>query len=339
LFSNAAVQAGDIATLYANAAVQAGILANLTYYANTNVAAYLTTYTGSISTLSITNDLTVGGNIYFNGNVTLISSNNLIVNDNIIYFANANPSNSLDIGLVGHFTANTYQHTGLVRQATSGQWKLFSNITPEPGNTIDFTNAVYDPIQTGNITSPTITDIYANLGVVSGSLTTLTSNAAVQAGNIAALFSNAAVQAGNIAVLQSNVTTIFANLGATAGNVSTIFANLGSVSGDLATLYANAALQAGNIASLTAAVNSGFTVTYETVAKNLNAYPYALNRSGTLLTSVSYTSPGGTITKAFTYSGSLVSSIAIYGGTLGYVYTKNLSYSGTTVTGASYSVL
>ena len=64
----------------------------------------------------------------------------------------------------GHFTdpLTGYQHTGLVRQASTNTWKLFSNVTPEPGGTIDFTNAVYDSIQVGNIISPTVDLLNAN---------------------------------------------------------------------------------------------------------------------------------------------------------------------------------
>jgi hypothetical protein len=108
----------------------------------------------STGTLTASGNVTILGNLTVNGNATTIFTNNLIVNDNIIYLANANPANSLDIGFAGHFTSNIYQHTGLVRQASSNSWKLFSNVIAEPGNTIDFTNAVYDPIQTGNITAP-----------------------------------------------------------------------------------------------------------------------------------------------------------------------------------------
>ena len=128
-----------------------------TNYSNVNLASYLG---GSVT---IGGNLTVQGNLFLTGNTTLVSTNNLIINDNIIYIANANPGSSLDIGLVGHFTSTAYQHTGLVRQATSNQWQLFSNVIAEPGATIDFTNAIYDDIRVGNITSPTITGINANV--------------------------------------------------------------------------------------------------------------------------------------------------------------------------------
>ena len=81
--------------------------------------------------------------------------------------------------------------------------------------------------------------------------------------------------------------------------------------------------------------------TYETLAQNVNAYPYVINRTGSTITDVTYTVGGNTIVKEFTYNGSgQIESIAIYGTPLGStVYTKNLTYSGTSVSSVSYSIL
>jgi hypothetical protein len=103
------------------------------------------------TSLTLTGDLSVTGNVYLSGNVTTLSSNNLSINDPLIYLAQDNPANLQDIGLVGHFTTDRYQHTGLVRDATDGVWKLFSNVSSEPTTTMDFTGAVYDTIQVGSI--------------------------------------------------------------------------------------------------------------------------------------------------------------------------------------------
>jgi hypothetical protein len=43
------------------------------------------------------------------------------------------------------------QHTGLIRDASANQWRLFSNVVPAPGTTVDFTNAIYDDLQLGNV--------------------------------------------------------------------------------------------------------------------------------------------------------------------------------------------
>ncbi len=111
-----------------------------------------------VGSVKISQDLSVSGNVYISGNTTTLSSNNLVINDSIIYLANNNPANLNDIGFVGNFTSGVYQHTGLVRDATDGVWKLFSNVVSEPTNTVDFSLAVYDSIRVGNVYG----DLYGN---------------------------------------------------------------------------------------------------------------------------------------------------------------------------------
>ena len=156
-------------------------------------AANGTTYFPEHKPVSITGNLTVG-NLFVTGNSTVINTNSYTVSDNIIQLADQNPADILDLGFVAHRTVNsTLQHTGLVRDASANTWRLFSNITSQPGTTIDFTNAVYDALQLGAISSPTITDIYSNLGaIVGGSVThanLITTNGLYWANGVSALTS------------------------------------------------------------------------------------------------------------------------------------------------------
>lgn len=110
-----------------------------------------TAYPGTNVSLTLTGNLTVG-NLTVNGNATYINTNSYVVDDNIIQMANANPGDTLDIGFAGHRTvASILQHTGLVRDASENTWKLFSNVIPQPGTTVDFTNAIYDDLTVGNL--------------------------------------------------------------------------------------------------------------------------------------------------------------------------------------------
>lgn len=129
-----------------------------------NNAVFVSPNIGSATgnTLTLSGDLSVSGNVYLSGNVTTLSSNNLSINDPLIYLAQDNPANLQDIGIVGHFTSSIYQHTGLVRDATDGVWKLFSNVAAEPTTTMDFTGAVYDTLQVGSITSSNAVFTVAN---------------------------------------------------------------------------------------------------------------------------------------------------------------------------------
>jgi hypothetical protein len=80
----------------------------------------------------------------------------------MIYLADDNPADTLDIGIVSAFTdAVRYQHTGLVRDASDGIWKLFANVVAEPTTTVDFTNATYANLKIGNLVA---TDISGQAG-------------------------------------------------------------------------------------------------------------------------------------------------------------------------------
>ena len=119
--------------------------------ANTKFNSSGGTITGSVT---INTDLSVGGNVYISGNTTTLNSVDMNVADPLIYMAQGNPSNLNDIGLVGHFTSDHYQHTGIVRDHTDSTWKFFSNVSTEPSTTVNFSeaNTIYDSIKVGGLT-------------------------------------------------------------------------------------------------------------------------------------------------------------------------------------------
>lgn len=102
---------------------------------------------GIAKKLYVGSDLTIGGNFTVNGTTTTISSANLELTDSLIYLAQGNSANSSDIGIVGHYTSTSYQHTGLVRSAVNNEWRLFSGVTEEPSTTITWTSAIYDDLR------------------------------------------------------------------------------------------------------------------------------------------------------------------------------------------------
>lgn len=105
-------------------------------------------FSGSVS---IDGNLEIGGSLNVAGSVTYINSANLTLEDSLIYLADGNISDLVDIGFVGSYNDGTYQHTGLARDASDDTWKLFKAVVPEPTETIDFTSAVYDDLKIGNL--------------------------------------------------------------------------------------------------------------------------------------------------------------------------------------------
>lgn len=138
----------DKAVVYANGVnILDGVAGT---YGNTEVAAYLA---GNVTT----GNLTVG-NLIVTGNSSVINTESYVVEDNIIQMANANPADTLDLGFVAHRTVGgILQHTGLVRDASAGNWKLFSNVVAQPGSTVDFTDVVYDSLQLSGLGASSVT--------------------------------------------------------------------------------------------------------------------------------------------------------------------------------------
>lgn len=84
--------------------------------------------------------------------------------------------------------------------------------------------------------------------------------------------------------------------------------------------------------------SGGLSDSFETVSKNLKAYPAAFTYTGDQLTSIAYTTDIGTITKTFTYSVGKLTQITLSGNLPSGISTiKTLTYSGDTLTSTSYS--
>jgi len=123
---------------------------------------------GTVASTALTADtatlggLTVSGNLTVNGTTTSVNSTNYTIDDPMIYIGDGNQSNVLDLGLVAAFNDGTYQHAGLVRDASDSVWKLFSGVTAEPGTTVDFTTYTKDGLEVGTLFATA-----ANIGNVS----------------------------------------------------------------------------------------------------------------------------------------------------------------------------
>jgi hypothetical protein len=96
-------------------------------------------------------DVNINGNLTIGGTTTTVNAVDLSIEDPLIYIGDGNQSNVLDLGIVGAFNNGTYQHAGLVRDASDGIWKLFSGVESEPTTVIDFTTYTRAPLEVGQI--------------------------------------------------------------------------------------------------------------------------------------------------------------------------------------------
>ncbi|NDH07427.1 hypothetical protein EBX93_16165, partial [bacterium] len=156
-------------------------------------------------------NLTVGGNLTVNGTTTTVNATDLSVTDPMIYMGDGNQSNSLDLGIVAAFNDGTYQHSGLVKDATDGVWKLFRGVTDEPTSTINFSQAQYETLKLGSLQSDS-----AAIGDVSNQeiqyLNGTTSNIQDQLDDKAP--SNSPTFTGTVTLPNDSIVTSFLNDGA-----------------------------------------------------------------------------------------------------------------------------
>ena len=140
------------------------------------------TSVGTLSSLTVngvsthTGNIDVTGNINVTGNLNYKNVTDLVVGDPLIYIGADNAGNLFDLGMIVAWNDGLYQHGGWVRDASDGVWKLFGNVVAEPTTVVDFTDAIYQPMQSGAITATTGTfSGNVSTGNVSGAIGTFTS--------------------------------------------------------------------------------------------------------------------------------------------------------------------
>ena len=114
---------------------------------NTNSSLYATKqYTDNnflaLSGGYITGDISIGGNLYLLGSATQISTEDIVLTNSLFYLASGNPSDIVDIGFVGYTSSlNLGQsYVGLIRDAFTKKWVLFSNLSAISGSDINIDN-------------------------------------------------------------------------------------------------------------------------------------------------------------------------------------------------------
>jgi len=161
------------------------------------------------SSQTITGDLSITGNLFIGGNTTSISANNLVVDDSLIYLANNNVSDTLDIGFVGSYynATSVHVHTGLVRDHESKQYYLFQGYAGNP----DINNDIV-PYSNNMVNATLVADLITSNLILGGvnAITTIstsynTANIAYSTANAGFAKANAALPNTTNAVFQGNL--------------------------------------------------------------------------------------------------------------------------------------
>ncbi len=91
-------------------------------------------------------------------------------------------------------------------------------------------------------------------------------------------------------------------------------------------------------ASIITISNPAEEPTFETVSKNIKAWPHTIHYTGGVVTSVVYTQGTQEIVKTFTYTSGNLTRISLSGDTPhGIALTKTLEYTGDNLTSVEYS--
>jgi archaellum component FlaC len=121
------------------------------------------TFTGN---MEIDGNLVVDGNLTVNGNTFSASSTNITIEDNLVQLAHQNPANTVDLGIVVAYNDGTAKHSGLVRDVSDNEWKLFRGVTDEPSTTVNFGQGTLDNLEMANLVAAGITATSATIGGV-----------------------------------------------------------------------------------------------------------------------------------------------------------------------------
>ena len=108
---------------------------------------------------NIAGNVNIAGTIAFSGGGTTVQTANIAVVDPAIFVADANAANTLDFTFAGKYVSGSTKYTALTKKASDGIWNFVSGLTAKPGNTVDYTSAVYDTLKFGQAlvqTAPTL---------------------------------------------------------------------------------------------------------------------------------------------------------------------------------------
>lgn len=111
------------------------------------------TFTGTLTAA----DVTISGNLTVSGTTTTVNTTNFTTSDPVIYLADGNNANLVDIGFVGSYNDGTYAHQGLVKDSSDSKWKLFKGVTDEPTTTVNFSQGSLDALKVGAFEATTVT--------------------------------------------------------------------------------------------------------------------------------------------------------------------------------------
>lgn len=89
-------------------------------------------------TIAQDGDISIASNLFVNGTLTSIATDNIIVEDPLMFLASGNTGNSNDIGFFGQYNdGGNNEYAGLFRDASDNKFRLFHSLEDQPITTVD----------------------------------------------------------------------------------------------------------------------------------------------------------------------------------------------------------
>jgi hypothetical protein len=173
---------------------------------------------GLPNSVTITDNLTVGGNLVINGVVTTLNTAVTVVEDPLLKLGNTNPADSLDLGFFGVYTSSGTKFAGLFRDASdSGKFKLFTGLEGDPDsvpNVVDTSGTGYSiGTLVSNLTGGNVSGLLNPIAVADGGTgrATLTANS-IMFPNTTTSFGFATGTSGQVLQLSTTGIPVFGHL-------------------------------------------------------------------------------------------------------------------------------
>ena len=120
---------------------------------------------GVTGAVNIGGNVNIAGTISFSGGGTTVQTANIAVVNPAVFVADTNAANLLDFTFAGGYISSGQKYSAFTKKATDGIWNLVSGLTVKPGNTVDYTSAVYDTLKVGGIINTGTEALTGNLTI------------------------------------------------------------------------------------------------------------------------------------------------------------------------------
>jgi hypothetical protein len=117
---------------------------------------------------TITGDLAITGNLVITGNTITQDVSTITTQDSLIKLAANNVADAIDIGFYGQYTNGGTKYSGLVRDATDGIFKLFTDEEVDPTDNVVSYGAENRATIEANFTGGNVSGLFSDIAVADG---------------------------------------------------------------------------------------------------------------------------------------------------------------------------